>query len=96
MGAQQFKTTGYGKTAVEAFTAAVAQAQWDHGHSGYSGSIAEKTDFEMVEVPAGVDPRRYANSLFNNFDHWMHDKWGPAGCVALGEGKWLFFGYASS
>jgi hypothetical protein len=26
----------------------------------------------------------------------IQDKWGPAGAIELGDGRWLFFGWASS
>lgn len=42
MGADTFITIGSGKTFDEAFRAAVKQAQWEYGHGGYTGTIAEK------------------------------------------------------
>lgn len=45
MGANQFEQVGRGKTAKEAFSAAREQAQWEHGHGGYSGTLAEKDSF---------------------------------------------------
>ena len=41
--------SGKGKTAQIAFDKVVEQAQWEHGHGGYSGTIAEK--YNMVEFP---------------------------------------------
>ncbi len=49
MGAEQFEHTSRGKTVDEAFNNAVESAGWDHGHSGYTGTIAEKPGF--VEFP---------------------------------------------
>lgn len=105
MGACEFFTVGYGNTAKEAFDAAVKQAQYLHGHGGYTGTIAEKRDFTVIEVPGGKDPEEYAAELMESDDHWVYDKWGPAGCVYLGPKErygyrektdaWLFFGYAS-
>lgn len=46
MGASDFWTRVLGETAQEAFNKAVEQAQYDHGHSGYTGTIAEKDCFE--------------------------------------------------
>ena len=51
MGADRFDTRAWGKTAKQAFNRAVKQAQYDHGHSGYTGTIAEKCDFEVFESP---------------------------------------------
>jgi hypothetical protein len=100
MGAQEFYTTAMGANAQEAFDAAVEQAQYDHGHSGYSGSVAEKTEFVEIEVPEGRDPLEFAEALVDNDDRRIRDKWGPAGCVEVslhggGQREYLFFGWAS-
>ena len=47
---------GKGKTAQAAFDKVVEQAQWEHGHRGYSGTIAEKRS--MVEFPRPKGMRR--------------------------------------
>lgn len=47
-GAQDFWTVGVGKTADEAFHAAVEKAGYEHGHGGYTGSIAEKDGFILI------------------------------------------------
>ena len=96
MGAESFVTYTHGDTAKEAFRVAVSEAQRDHGHSGYSGTIAEKNEFVMIDLPAGENPRDFAYALIDNDDSRISDKWGPAGCIDLGEGKYLFFGWASS
>lgn len=49
MGGTNFSDIGRGKTVGAAFINAVKQAQYDHGHGGYSGTIAEKGDY--VESP---------------------------------------------
>lgn len=48
MGASTFVTIAKGKTADQAFEAARAEALYEHGHGGYTGSIAEKSDFVMI------------------------------------------------
>lgn len=96
MGACVFKAVASGKTAAEAFRNAGEQARYDHGHGGYTGTIAEKHEFVTIAVPAGVKPTEYANTLLNADDPRIDDKWGPAGCVALGGDRYLFFGWASS
>ena len=53
MGAEQFDHIGRGKTVQEAFDNAVKEAQYDYGHAGYTGTIAEKDSF--VEVPFSDD-----------------------------------------
>ncbi len=96
MGASVFFEQARGKTADEAFARAVEQACYDHGHSGYSGTIAEKQNFTMIPVPKGEDPVAFANRLIDEADSRVNDKWGPAGCLDLGDGEFLFFGWASS
>jgi hypothetical protein len=96
MGACDFTTTARGKTAKEAFAAARSQAQYDHGHSGYSGTIAEKHEFVMIDVPKDQEPAKFVRSLVQDGDPRIDDKWGPAGCIKLDGDAWLFFGYASS
>ena len=96
MGAENFFTKSKGKTAKEAFSNAKKQAYYDHGHMGYTGSIAEKDSFVVIDVPAGEDPEDFADNLLNEDDDRVSDKWGPAGCIALPDQQYLFFGWASS
>ena len=96
MGAADFYTVSQGKTARDAFNNAVDQARFDHGHAGYTGGVAEKHEFVMVQTPAGSDPHEYAGRLIDQSDPRIRDKWGPAGCIALGGDRYLFFGWASS
>lgn len=98
MGGEVFDAEARGRNAAEAFKTAVERALYDYGHSGYSGSIAEKDDFVMVaDAPM---PRDAAVALFEKLidagDERIDDKWGPAGCIELIEGGYLFFGWASS
>jgi hypothetical protein len=109
MGAQQFWALGRGANASKAFSAAVDAARHAHGHGGYTGSIAEKSDgFTVIRAPAveaiHVDDRRgrmtaarrLADEMFEADDPRIDDKWGPAGCIDIGAGEFLFFGWASS
>jgi hypothetical protein len=96
MGAAEFFTVAKGANAQEAFNNAVEQAQYDHGHSGYTGTIAEKGEFKMVSCPHGKNPSIHADDLMEDEDHFCNDKWGPAACIELGNGEYLFFGWASS
>lgn len=95
MGAASFIQIANGKTAKEAFARAVEDAAFDHGHSGYTGTIAEKSEFVMISCPNGMDPEAFADDLLCEGDDRIDDKWGPAGCIALGGDRWLFFGMAS-
>lgn len=94
MGAHQFMVRARGKTPKEAFYEAVDQASYEHGHGGYTGTIAEKREFVVIPVPLGEPAARFANRLLD--DPRVNDKWGPAGCVHLGDDEYLFFGWASS
>lgn len=96
MGAETFYDVSIGETAAEAFQRATEQAQYDRGHEGYTGTIAEKWSFVMINLPEGVDPEEYADKLINDEDPRIDDKWGPAGCFNLGDNKFFFFGWASS
>ena len=96
MGAEQFTQGGQGATAQEAFREAKESACYDHGHNGYSGSLAEKDCFVEIALPEGKGANDYAWELMENNDERVDDKWGPAGCLKVAEGKYLFFGWASS
>jgi hypothetical protein len=97
MGATTFGTTATGKNAKEAFRNAREEAQWESGHGGYSGTIAEKSDFKLVPLSEEVinDPALFASKIDELIDTEFDDKWGPAGCVQLAEHKYYFFGWAS-
>lgn len=104
MGAEQFMDYGYGQNAKEAFREAVEEAQYEYGHGGYTGTIAEKSACGFKEVPydpgsLDITPEEYAELLMDKgkFD----DKWGSAGCIEVesdkeGQRKFLFFGWAST
>ena len=96
MGADTFYQKAKGKTAKAAFTNAQKAARHDHGHSGYTGTIAEKNEFVLIPLPAGANPEAEADRLISEDDSRVTDKWGPAGCFDLGNGEYYFFGWASS
>lgn len=85
--------------AQEAFEHAKSNAVWEHGHGGYTGTIAEKYDFRMIAtVNTEEEADNIAADLFEKGDPRIEDKRGPAGCIEVrgDEGGWLFFGYARS
>ena len=45
MGACEYENIGTGKSAREVFRKLVEEAEWNHGHAGYTGTIAEKDSF---------------------------------------------------
>lgn len=96
MGANTFIQSASGKNAKEAFKEAVDEALYEYGHRGYTGTIAEKDSYVMITCPEGVEPEDYADLLISKGDSRIDDKWGPAGCIKCSEGKYLFFGWASS
>lgn len=68
MGAQEFSVTSKGKTAEQAFAVAVADARYDRGHGGYTGTIAEKNGYKVFRVPVGVE--------LGDFVDWFSNSWG--------------------
>ena len=95
MGATTFITSGNGSTAKKAFQTAVEEANYMYGHSGYTGTIAEKLSFVEIQCPEGTAPMEFARELMEKEDSRIDDKWGPAGCIKVMDGKYLFFGWAS-
>jgi hypothetical protein len=54
----------------DAFDAAVLSAQYDHGHAGYTGTIAEKTGWRWAcKLPAGVSSEDAMDVLEHLVDH---------------------------
>jgi len=90
MGATDFSTKSSGATAREAFKLARDDAAYEHGHGGYSGTIAEKSGFEMIAALEGETIRETVDRLIEG-----NDKFGPAYCLDMGDGEFLFFGLAS-
>ncbi|MCJ8332420.1 MAG: hypothetical protein HRT89_21215 [Lentisphaeria bacterium] len=95
MGAETFMTQANGKSAQDAFNAAVEDANYEHGHGGYTGTIAEKCNFTTIPSTE-ENSYDYAEKLIDEGDERIDDKWGPAGCIELGSDRYLFFGWASS
>ena len=96
MGSQVFTTIGTGASVQAAFNDEVEHACFNHGHGGYSGTIAEKSEFVMIPCLPGQTAEDTANILIDKDDPRITDKWGPAGCIDMGDGDFLFFGWASS
>jgi len=111
MGGEYFENTYVGtESPSEAFHKLVTNEQWEHGHGGYTGTIAEKTGFKMLEKPIGQSIDSFIDENIGR-----NDKWGPAFCFELkdadlaifrvkrklapepkpGERVYIFFGIAS-
>lgn len=97
MGAEVFTHGSELEDVREAFRECVDEALYDYGHSGYSGTIAEKGDFVVIDSTphSKKDATNLAWRLIDERDPRIDDKWGPAGAIKLEKG-WLFFGWASS
>ena len=72
MGASEYKRVGKGKTAKAAFDRLVEKAQWEHGHGGYSGTIAEKHSMVEFQRPKGMR-RATVIQAINDLGRIMHD-----------------------
>ena len=88
-------------TAEEAFQKACSDAAYEHGHGGYSGTIAEKHSWVGIDkVKTLREAKLMADTMIEEDDPRVSDKWGPAGMIEVtGEGDddgFLFFGWASS
>lgn len=105
MGAQEFEAIADGPNVHDAFHVAREQALWENGHGGYTGTIAEKSQFVVIgSFPRTEEEARTdAENLINADDPRIRDKWGPAGAIRIkadelpeGQQRWFFFGIASS
>jgi hypothetical protein len=90
-GGQDFASIGKGKSVQEAFDKACEQARYEHGHGGYTGSVAEKHSFVLITPPKGVEPERYAGWVQHVQPDWeeyqdVELKEGQA-CPKCGKGK---------
>ena len=63
MGAQRFQEVEFGKTPEAAFAAAVEKARYEYGARGYTGSLAEKTSFRVIDLPGRLDLRKFLGLL---------------------------------
>jgi len=89
MGAYTFDTVAWGTSAQQAFQAARDNALWEHGHGGYTGTIAEKSGFVIARgKPADMSVRDYVDRLMG-MDYGADEKlhvmaWEAGGAVDKG------------
>ena len=97
MGARTFEVVASGETVNAAFANARREAQYECGHCGYTGTIAEKHSFVMSAHGRHslTDARLLVRKLLEDDNSGIADKWGPAGCIEIEAGKYYFFGWAS-
>lgn len=88
MGGQTFTNYAEGADVNAAFRAVVEQAQYDFGHAGYTGTIAEKDEYVVIDggPRAEDEAEALANKLINDCDSRIDDKWGPAGAIPVHGG----------
>lgn len=102
MGALPFLTVTDGVDVAQTFCEAVEQAQYAYGHAGYSGSLAEKESYVVIEATPMTEDvaKSMAERLINADDARIAAPRGPAGAIAVTNGAehtgWLFFGWAPS
>lgn len=74
MGAQEFTTYQPGTDAEQAFRDAVDQARYEHGHRGYTGTLAEKYEYVVISAqPVPLDTARsLASELLRADDPRVH------------------------
>lgn len=107
MGASEFTTFQEGTDPAEAFRLARQQAQFEHGHNGYTGTIAEKYEFVIIEQePRPMhQAREEADRYLNRCDRRIADKFAPCGAIRVFElnedatplhDGWLFIGVAKT
>ncbi len=92
MGSCAFQTIGHGDTPEAAYHNAVDEANSENGHQdGYSGDIQTTEGFRVVELDDGEDPEAKVDETIDDFE-----KWGECGCIRIGTGKFLFYGWAAT
>lgn len=65
MGAEVFEVTWIADSPEDAFSDAVRHHQWEYGHGGYTGTIAEKSSFVLRSLPGPgeINPDRLVDAL---------------------------------
>ena len=91
MGATTFGVMSKGKDVQQAFDNAKEEAYYDHGHGGYTGTIAEKSGYKLLTVPKDKSLNEFIDSTIED-----NDKWDDAFCVEVGEDEFYFYGWAST
>lgn len=77
-----------------AFASAVIDANAEFGDDGYTGTIAEKSDFVVIgKAGTWEDAEAIAAGLLAAGDPRTTDKWGPCGCIETPDG-FLFYGWS--
>lgn len=85
MGGTTFDHYAAGVDVASAFRDARDEAGYEHGHGGYSGTLAEKGEYVVITHTPMLDAEAHkmANDLINKCDPRIDDKWGPAGAIPV-------------
>jgi hypothetical protein len=85
VGAQRFEQYADGADVDAAFDAARDAARNEHGHGGYTGTVAEKDDYVVItRTLTDLDnATTLAGDLIDRDDQRITDKWGPAGAIPV-------------
>jgi hypothetical protein len=85
MGAVPFEEYADGADVDTAFEEARENTLYENGHGGYTGTIAEKSDYVIVtHTPVDLDQAQaLARELIDQHDHRIDGVWGPAGAIPV-------------
>jgi hypothetical protein len=70
MGATEFAIDNTGKTVGEAYDTQVDSDHYEHGHSGYTGTLAEKDGFVLIKRPTRITAGRLMDTIIDA-EQWM-------------------------
>lgn len=107
MGAHNFTDEGIGRTAWDAYEAAVRAADAEYGCNAYNGTISTTRGFVEFKKPAKVRHAKWMRETIQrelDSENSKVRKWGPCGCIEMprekgmprGYRRYVFFGWAAS
>ena len=81
----------------ERFQEVVSDCLYNHGHAGYTGTLAEKdpNELEIIEELDGVKREAWDLKEARKHAEGHNDKWGPAFAYRLMDGSWYIAGWCS-
>lgn len=88
MGGTTFEVVGKGRTVREAFDQAHEAALWEHGHGGYSGTIAEKGEWVEFPLPEGVTAEWFLTALRGADSYYGYDPERGWGLIVPEQPTW--------
>ncbi|MFF4924303.1 hypothetical protein ACFY4B_27275 [Kitasatospora sp. NPDC001261] len=85
MGAVDFTAYQDGTDAAKAFRDAIEEARYQYGNRPYTGTLAEKDDFQVItDTPLSMDDAEaLAGRIMSDDRHPVQDKYGPAGAIPV-------------